>query len=58
MGLQGLCKLHMARFQSVGPPAGAKTKFDIEQRTLGNITKTHFLFPLGHNPMLEIFGFL
>jgi hypothetical protein len=45
-------------FQSVSPPAGAETKFDIEQWTLGNITKTHFLLSLGHNPMLGIFSFL
>lgn len=58
MGLQGLCKLHVPMFQSVSPPAGAETKFDIEQWTLGNITKTHFLLSLGHNPMLGIFSFL
>jgi hypothetical protein len=45
-------------FQSVSPPAGAGTKFDIEQWTLENIIKTHFLLPLGHNPMLGIFSFL
>jgi hypothetical protein len=42
-------------FQNVSPPAGAETKFDTQQWTLGNITKTHFLLPLSHNPML---GFL
>jgi hypothetical protein len=58
VGLQGLCKFHIPMFQSVSPPAGSETNFDIEQWTLGNITKTHFVMPVGHNPMLGIFSFL
>jgi len=45
-------------YQSISPPAGAETKSDIEQWTLGNITKTHFVMSVGHNPMLGIFSFL
>jgi hypothetical protein len=44
--------------KSVSLPADSETKFDIEQWTLGNITKTHFVMPVGHNPTLGIFTFL